>query len=306
MNRVLNALPSLSTVRAVVVFAATIGAVQLFNLVSPSVAAPSVQPITPMSTLVTLSPEKFDAWLQSNQPRDSSDYSKIQLYTDVLQNRISHYIFTSDDAILTIVKFSSNPEDVSGKEASNIGPDGLHYPKTRALISSIIGHLYGRPVIVAELHRFKAQLFINRGDLKYAQAADEYRNAINILVQNQFNGQFGLVSSELELGHMLYAQGDVKDADAQFLAVMSYDYPSALVMSNESSGTESSSSWLQKFQDVYVAASEGLIACRSGNLDALKEINILPTVADMVNPLLTKAINEAQHSQAALKHGSTP
>ena len=228
----------------------------------------------------SMSPPQFEAWVvlaaqkatYAGQPPDSA---RKELLVRMKAGR-----YVTDTAILAVVAASADA-DTPLTPAGTLAP--AHPAATYRLIDTLLGMIYERPGLSAELHRRKAMLYDLTHD--WANAAREHAEAVRLLTPLHVAVDTQRLDSLVQEAFALLVLRKRQQAEDLYLEALSYDWykitdPDAL----------------QVARGLYIQAGEGLISCRRGNLAALKEIYFVPAANGELQPVLQRAIKEAEGS----------
>jgi len=154
------------------------------------------------------------------------------------------------------------------------------YPHTRRLIESLLPYTERRPMLAATLMSISGELSHQAGDID--AAIEAYMEAVDDLHEMHIDVDSKRIYSMMTLGHLLLLQGNRQGAETLFLDVLSYPWYQIREADLQA-----------LLRQYYIKAGLGLIDCRRGDLDSLREIYFVPAAEAELLPALRRAIKAA-------------
>ena len=225
-------------------------------------------------------PAQFEQWVQASRTQVELKKSKPDFSVAVVQ-RLQAGKFVTDETILTTATALSYYEQVQAAAKAK-GEAEYTFDQTLGFIGQVEPFVYGRSLLEAQLLMKKAFCFTTSRNRK--KAIDAYRQTALLLEKLHLQVDQQRIMNLNELAETLFAEGQKAEADKLFLEVMSYPWY------NVTGNPEA----LQNLRSHYYRAARGLINCRRDNLNALKEISLVPATQEELKPILEKAIADAK------------
>lgn len=214
---------------------------------------------------------EYANWVKANRPASEKDEKLLQTFRSSLLDRFHEDLFTNDESVMEVVNASNYAE----------GKQNPKCPSTLQLVDQLLELSAERPMLRVSLLKKKAYLLGlsgNSGDATATRlAAMEILEKLHLEIDRQ------RMENMVQVGSSYLQGGQLKDAETMFLDVMSY--PWHLV---------SDSASFAFLRERYIEAAKGLILCRKGNLESLKNIYFVPATNSILKPILDKAIFDAQ------------
>lgn len=232
--------------------------------------------------VVKMTSEEFYTWIMTQrQGYEKKNEAPILIEKAVLE-RLKSEKYTTDVTVMAAVNAWSYYES-SQEPGKQIVEDGGRFKRTISFINELIPLVSDRSSLKAKLQVKKADLYHINGH--YFEAAEAYREAVNLLKPLHIDIDKMRVENMVKLAGILLASGKKSEAESIFLDVLSY--PWYLITDPEPQ---------QFLRDYYIQAGIGLIDCRRGDLEALKNTFFVPAANAKLEPILEKAIQEAESS----------
>ncbi len=228
------------------------------------VEAPAKRPAEP-----ALNAKDFEAWVAKTRAESERAKTAPAEISDAVETRLQDSLAVTDRAVLDAVNawvsFESRPATAAAGTR--------RFSESLRLIASLQSLLPDRDRLRAQLLMKRAGLKRNVDDVQGSVA--DYRAAEAILRVAAVETDRSRIESLVEIAGGLYVSGKRDEAEEWYLKLMSY--PWYLVEDAAA----------QRFlKEKYVEAVRGLIECRRGRLDALKEVFIVPATEKELRPVL--------------------
>ena len=219
---------------------------------------------------------QFDFWIKEQRKiTEESKESPVAL-EDALLSRLEKEQYTYDSTVINVINACRNYEVTSVNE-----PSQRYFTNTMKLIDLILPYINEKIFLTGKLQSLKGSLFLENDKLE--SAAEWFGNAVEHLHTLQLEVDLSRIYNMVITGQTLLRMDKKEMAEKIFLDVLSY--PWYLVEEPAIRIT---------FREYYIASGIGLIECRKGNLEALKDIFFVPATQHELMPVLERAKSEAE------------
>lgn len=223
----------------------------------------------------------FDNWIRSERTTAQQNGESPDTIAAALLTRLQTGLETTDNSVTAVVyawrQFEAKQIQESGIRKE---PEPAKNSATFRLIEDLLALLNQRPMLIARLQSIKANLLLEYNDLQEAEKG--FAAAVDHLHTLQLEVDANKIYNMTIRGQVLLRLEQKEAAEKVFLDVLSY--PWYLVRETDVQVS---------LREYYVSAAIGLIECRRGNLEALKNIFFVPATEFELQPILREAIREA-------------
>ncbi len=217
---------------------------------------------------------EFHQWVLQAKLQCEKEHIKPLLLKEKILERLADDKYTLDSTILMVAHALNDFESRINRN------DQKQFAET-------IGYIDHVQLLLSDRILLKAQLLMLRSEIMVLQshresAMEDLSKTNSLLHPLHLEIDKRRIRSMLELAGLFLQSNNKIKAEKLYLDILSY--PWTLIEEPE---------YFHALRDYYIQAGKGLIECRRGNLEALKNIFFVPAVNEILQPILKKAISEA-------------